>query len=506
MKLYLIGHTFRYALEQIQMSLFPEEKMEYTEQPFSDGDGTVSALHIGSCYTTAVTTITYHGRTVRAVRRRRQAGLSAPQCRQLLQQCYYLAARQHLSEPPPWGAFSGVRPSKIATRHLLSGGTVASADRLLRNDYFITPARRRLCIEAATQTVAAQALLRPYDISLYVGIPFCPTRCAYCSFVSQSVQHFGHLVEPYLAALLQEIAATGQAMLGTPFRIRTVYIGGGTPTTLSAAQLQRLLQAIGQHLDLSDCLEFTVEAGRPETLDPAKLQVLHNGGCNRLSINPQTMNDQVLRAIGRSHTTAQILTAYQEACTAGFRHINMDLIAGLPGDTEVSFARSLSQVLALEPASITVHTLALKKAADLYGHRELLPPAQTVAAMLCEAEPALRSHGYAPYYLYRQKYMSGSFENVGWCKDGYLGLYNIYMMEELQSILALGSGGVSKMNFPGGRLERLVNPKYPQEYLRNIDTVLSNKQAFFQACQLPTNELFEDDATKGVAACSNYPM
>lgn len=488
MKLYLMGHTFRYALEQIQMSLFPEEKMEYTEQPFSDGDGTVSALHIGSCYTTAVTTITYHGKTVRAVRRRRQTGLSAPQCRQLLQQCYYLAARQHLPEPPPWGAFSGVRPSKIATRHLLSGGTAASADRQLRDDYFITPARRRLCIEAAAQTVAAQAFLRPYDISLYVGIPFCPTRCAYCSFVSQSVRHFGHLVEPYLSALLQEIAATGQAMQGTPFRIRTVYIGGGTPTTLSTAQLERLLKAIGQHLDLSDCLEFTVEAGRPETLDPAKLQALYNGGCNRISINPQTMNDQVLQAIGRSHTTAQIFTAYQAACAAGFRHINMDLIAGLPGDTADSFVRSLSQVLALEPASVTVHTLALKKAADLYGRRDLLPSAQTVSAMLCGAEPALRSRGYAPYYLYRQKYMSGSFENVGWCKDGYLGLYNIYMMEELQSILALGSGGVSKIKFPGGRLERLVNPKYPQEYLQMLETVLANKQTFFQSCLLPTKD------------------
>lgn len=481
MKLQLIGHTFRYALEQIQMSLFPEEKMEYTEQPFSGVDGAVSALYSGACYTTAVTAITYRGRTVRAVRRRRQRALSAPQCRQLLQQCYYQAALQHLPEPPPWGAFSGVRPSKIATRHLLSGGSPASADRLLRDDYFITPARRTLCIEAAEQTVAAQKLLQPYDLSLYVGIPFCPTRCAYCSFVSQSVQHFGALVTPYLSALLQEISAAGEAMRATPFRIRTVYIGGGTPTTLSAAQLAQLLSAIRSHFDLSACLEWTVEAGRPETLDPEKLQVLRDGGCDRISINPQTMNDAVLQAIGRSHTTEQICTAYAQARAAGFHHINMDLIAGLPGDSPAAFAHSLAQVLRLEPASVTVHTLALKKAADLYARRSLLPPAEAVAAMLHAAEPVLRARGYRPYYLYRQKYMSGSFENVGWCLDGYPGLYNIYMMEELQSILALGSGGVSKINYPGGRLERLVNPKYPQEYLRSMETVLQNKQIFFQS-------------------------
>ena len=192
------------------------------------------------------------------------------------------------------------------------------------------------------------------------------------------------------------------------------------------------------------------------------------------------MNDQVLQAIGRSHTTAQILTAYQAACAAGFRHINMDLIAGLPGDTADSFARSLSQVLALEPASVTVHTLALKKAADLYGRRDLLPSAQTVAAMLCGAEPALRSHGYAPYYLYRQKYMSGSFENTGWCKPGFTGWYNIYMMEELHTILSLGGGGMNKINLPAGQLERFHNPKSPQDYIARIDTILQQKDEIFE--------------------------
>jgi oxygen-independent coproporphyrinogen-3 oxidase len=482
MKLLLVGHTFRYAMEQLQMSLFPDEKMEYTEQPFTAEDGAISALFRGRVYATAITTIIRNGESFRVVRRSRGTDLSDRALRRLLGQCYFQAALHFLPEPPPWGAFSGVRPSKAATRCLLAGGSTAQADRLLRDEYFITPARRRLCVEAAQQTVAARALLRDGDISVYVGIPFCPTRCAYCSFVSQSVRQFHHLVEPYLEALLQEIATAGRAMATTPFRVRTLYIGGGTPTTLDETQLARLLEALQTHLDLSDCLEFTVEAGRPETLNPEKLRILRANGCNRISINPQTMNDDVLHTIGRNHTARQVLEAFDDACAAGFDHINMDLIAGLPGDNAISFADSLQQILAFSPASVTVHTLALKKAADLYHRRDLLPPVEEVRAMLSDAETTLRAAGYHPDYLYRQKYMSGSFENVGWCQPSYTGLYNIYMMEELHSILALGAGGVSKINYPGGKLERLTNPKYPLEYLQGIEAVAAAKDAFFRAC------------------------
>ncbi|MDD3165004.1 MAG: coproporphyrinogen dehydrogenase HemZ [Oscillospiraceae bacterium] len=479
MKLYLSGHTFRYAMEQLQMSLFPGEKMEYSESPLA-GDGAVSTLRRGRVYATAVTVITRDGRTCRAQKRVR-AEASDSALRQALQQSYYLAALQCLPEAPPWGAFSGVRPTKIATRCLLRGGTARACDKLLRGDYFISAPRRALALECAEKTVQAARLLLPTDVSVYVGIPFCPTRCTYCSFVSQSVGAFGSLVAPYLYALVQEIAVCGDALRRAGRSVRSVYLGGGTPTTLSAAQLARLLGALQTHFDLSRNLELTVEAGRPETLSREKLDVLRSFGCTRISINPQTMNDAILQRIGRNHSSAQIVSAYAMAMDAGLSNVNMDLIAGLPGETPASFSDSLHRVLALAPTAVTVHTLAIKKAADLTLTQDDLPGGAAVAEMLLGATQALRRAGYVPYYLYRQKYMSGSFENVGWCKPGYECLYNIYMMEELHSILALGSGGVSKLNLPGGALHRLVNPKYPREYLEKIDTVCAQKADFFAA-------------------------
>ena len=261
--------------------------------------------------------------------------------------------------------------------------------------------------------------------------------------------------------------------------MRTLYIGGGTPTTLSAGQIARLMQAIQAHFDLSDLIEYTVEGGRPDTLEPEKLSVLRSLGCGRISINPQTMNDAVLRCVGRCHTGAQTLLAFRQAREAGFEAINMDLIAGLPTDCPKSFAASLGQVLALEPENVTVHTLALKKGADLYFSRMGLPDAGAVREMLDGAERALREKGYRPYYLYRQKYMSGSFENVGWSRPGFDCLYNIYMMEELHSVISLGGGGMTKINLPDGRLERFHNPKFPQQYIQRIEDVLKQKDAAF---------------------------
>ena len=261
--------------------------------------------------------------------------------------------------------------------------------------------------------------------------------------------------------------------------MRTLYIGGGTPTTLSAVQLKALMEEIARHFDLTELIEYTVEGGRPDTLGEEKLRVLRAQGCTRVSVNPQTMNDAVLRAIGRCHTAQQVEQSYRQAQAAGFTDINMDLIAGLPTDTSDSFAASLRRVLALCPTGITVHTLALKKGADLFFARAALPTAEAVEEMLRFAQEALRAAGYRPYYLYRQKYMSGSFENVGWCKKGHEGLYNIYMMEELHSVISLGGGGMTKINLPDGRLERFHNPKFPEQYVARIEDVLRQKDAAF---------------------------
>ena len=470
MKLTLTGHDDRYAVEQLQMALFSDD---------SQGEA-VSALHRSGTWLTAVTTITREGKTVRGIKRLKADSETVRLRRQTLQQSYYTAAIQLLDTLPPWGALAGVRPTKITTRHLLEGGTPASADRLMKDRYYVTPSRRQLALDCSESTVRAAGLMDEKDISLYVGIPFCPTRCAYCSFVSRSVGKRTELLEPYLEALLKELQLTGRLLEKSGRTLRTIYIGGGTPTTLSASQMIRLLDAIREHFDLSRCVEFTVEGGRPDTLDEEKLTAIRTHGADRMSINPQTMIDSVLRACGRLHEGQDVLRAYAQAKNAGYKAINMDLIAGLPTDNFEGFCQSLNTVAALDPANITVHTLALKKGADLFACRENLPSFEEVARMVAYADQRLRSLGYKPYYLYRQKYMSGSFENVGWSKDGLDCLYNIYMMEEMHTIISLGGGGMNKVNLPSGRLQRFHNPKFPEQYIEMLDTVLKQKEALFQ--------------------------
>ena len=476
MKLFLQGHDDRYAVEQLQLALFPEEPMEPADSADFSGDGALSTLHRGTIWLTASARITWHGKSARAVCRLRADRETVRLRRRALQRSYYLAAVQLLPGLPPWGALAGVRPTKLTTRHLLSGGTAGSADRLLREDCFVQPERRKLCVDCSVATVEALKRLDKRSVSVYIGIPFCPTRCTYCSFVSQSIERCAPLLEEYLGCLLREIRTVGEGLHAQKINVSTLYIGGGTPTTLNPGQLRKLMDAISGHFDLNGLLEYTVEAGRPDTLDKEKLRVLAEHGCDRISINPQTMNPEALAAIGRRHSPEDTLRAYQQARETGFRAINMDLIAGLPADDPDRFAGSMEQIIGLQPENITVHTLALKKGAELFRERAALPEASEVARMLREGEKSLRDAGYAPYYLYRQKYMSGSFENVGWTKTGFAGLYNIYMMEELQTILALGGGGMTKILLPDGRLERQHNPKAPQQYIARIDDVLEKKK------------------------------
>ena len=469
MKLTLIGHDDRYAVEQLQMALFPDN---------AEGEA-LSALHRGKTWLTATAKITVGEKTVTASRRLKAAEETVRLRRRALQQSYYLAAIQLLPALPAWGALAGVRPTKITTKHMLEGGTSKSADKLMKDVYYVTPDRRKLAIDCSVSTVKAANLLTPEDVSLYVGIPFCPTRCAYCSFVSRTIGKKTELLDPYLTALLKEIEVTGKLLASSGKTLRTIYIGGGTPTTLSSPQMAYLLDAIRDSFDLSRCIEFTVEGGRPDTLDAEKLRTIRNHGADRMSINPQTMEDAVLRACGRPHKGEDVVRAYHEAVDAGFKAINMDLIAGLPKDNLEGFHRSLDAVAALNPANITVHTLALKKGADLFEKREGLSTAEEVTQMVDYANKTLRALGYKPYYLYRQKYMSGSFENVGWSRDSLDCLYNIYMMEEVHTILSLGGGGMNKVNFPDGSLRRFHNPKFPEQYIEMIDSVLQQKEELF---------------------------
>ena len=485
MKLYLKGHDYKYATEQMLLTLFPGERPSYPDRPAGEGEDSLTlSLSLGGRWATARAVLTRDGRRWTAAAR---APVPAPDAgrverdrvlQRVVKNAFYRAGVQALGREPPWGGLTGVRPVKLPTRALEQGATRRQADRLLRDLYRVSAPRRALALDCAQATLAAKRTLAPEDVSLYVGVPFCPTRCAYCSFVSADVGRTFSLMEPYVDALCREIAAAGAAVRRGGRRIRSVYIGGGTPTTLSPALLDRLMGALEGAFDLSACAEYTVEAGRPDTITAEKLSVLRERGCTRVSVNPQSMDDRVLAAIGRAHSAADILRAWDLVRRAGFPYANMDLIAGLPTDTPEGFRASLDQVLSLGPENVTVHTLALKKGSRLTLEKNgALPAPEQVSAMLDYAWGALRAAGYAPYYLYRQKYMSGGFENVGWCRPGAESLYNICMMEELHTILSLGSGGVTKVIDPrAGSLVRQANPKYPKEYIETLDPILQAKE------------------------------
>lgn len=468
MELTLIGHDCRYQVEQLQQALFG---VDARGSAVSQVERQGNALRF-------LTQITLDGKTTHGCRELPAGqGDDRREFYKALRLSYFDAAVPQLSEYPAWGALAGVRPTKLSTRHLLEGGTAESADALLRDTYYVTPLRRHMALSCSMASVRAVEQTRQQDISLYIGIPFCPTRCTYCSFVSRTVGRNKALMEEYLTCLLQEIRVTGTLLRQSGRTVRTVYIGGGTPTTLSAGQLNRLLEAVSRDIDLSRCIEYTVEAGRPDTLDGEKLQVLRSHGISRISINPQTMVDSVLHACGRPHTAQDVRNIYAQAQEMGFTDINMDLIAGLPTDTYEGFCDSLSELIGLSPSNITVHTLALKKGADLFESRQALPDRETVSKMLDFSRESLEKAGYRPYYLYRQKYMSGNYENVGWSRDGRDCLYNIYMMEELHPIVSLGGGGMSKVNLTESRLERFHNPKFPEQYISQHSQVLEQKQA-----------------------------
>ena len=482
MKLYFHGHDYKYAAEQMLLTLFPDQRPEYPDgKPEEGADHLVLSLSLGERWATASARLTWRGETCRKVRRCPIPSAEDKVARdrafqQILKLAFYDAGTTLLGREPPWGALTGVRPVKIPTKAILAGATAAGAERVLKETYHVSPLRRELAMDCARASLAALDTLLPQEVSLYVGIPFCPTRCAYCSFVSADVGRSLKLIDPFLDALCREVAATGRALEGAGLKVRTVYFGGGTPTTLTAPQLDRLMGELSAHIDLSGCTEYTVEAGRPDTITRERLQVLSRRGCNRISVNPQTMSDRVLSAMGRSHRAEDILRAYALVRESGIPCVNMDLIAGLPADSVEGFRSSLDQVLALGPENITVHTLALKKGSRLMEEGSSIPSGADVASMLDYAWSALRSAGQTPYYLYRQKYMSGSFENVGWCRPGTESLYNICMMEELHTIISLGGGGMTKLvDRAAGRIQRIANPKYPKEYLERIDALCAGK-------------------------------
>jgi oxygen-independent coproporphyrinogen-3 oxidase len=375
---------------------------------------------------------------------------------------------------PPWGLLTGIRPVRKVLQELEKGYSKEEACRNLKERYLISDKKLQL----ALQTACIQQPILPHsahEIGLYISIPFCPTRCSYCSFVSHSMESAKLLIPEYIGKLCSEIAILGDIIRRYGLSVQSVYIGGGTPTSITAEQLRQIMEAVQNHIDIEHAREYTVEAGRADTITAEKLAVIKEMGATRISVNPQTLQDSVLRTIGRCHTAQEAENAFLLARQMGFTDINMDLIAGLPTDTFEGFQDTLNRVLALEPDSITVHTLTLKRAADLYGSTEIQQTA-LVERMTEFSAAVLPENGYMPYYMYRQKNTVGNLENVGYARDGKENLYNILIMDETQTILGAGCAASTKMVEPGGRITRVHNYKFPYEYIHRFDKLMEKKQ------------------------------
>ena len=478
---------YHYAAEQMMLTLFPGEKPEYPDHcPHMlerKENAAVFTLALWEGQANVTAQVCRAGKYAAGEHQFPAQGLDqAPEqvyhvLQHAIKMAFYAAGKELLGVHPPWGALTGVRPVKLPTRAMKRGDTPEQARAELMRDYDVTPVRADLALDCAKASLAVDNSLKPNEVSVYVGVPFCPTRCAYCSFVSSDVHKSLKLLPGYVDAMLEEIDATAAALKEAGLTVRSFYMGGGTPTTLSAEQMDAVLTRCESVLPLSGCTEYTVEAGRPDTITREKLALLKGHNIGRISINPQTLSDNVLRTIGRCHTSGDIRAAYELAREVGFDCINMDLIAGLPNDDYAGFCRSLEGVLEMAPENITVHTLALKKGSALMEKGAEIPSGGEVARMLDFSLNTLRNHNFLPYYLYRQKYMSGSLENVGWCKPGTESLYNIVMMEELHTVVSIGGGGVTKLvDAPKGKIIRLPNPKYPHDYLAMQEKVLEQKK------------------------------
>lgn len=479
----LEGHGLKHAVEEMLFHLLPTVTLARADavDDACTGDWCRSVLAEADGQARATAVVRLDG-TVREASREASVDGLAPldykrTVTELVKSTVYDAVVPALAQPPVWGSLTGVRPAKLARGLIERGMTRGEAAQHLREHFHVSPERTALTIRAAATAMELDKEIGENDISLYVGIPFCPSRCYYCSFVSSTTAQSGHLIGPYLDTLCREIKETAALVREAGKRVQGVYIGGGTPTTLDENQLTRLLDTLAASFDFSQLREYTVEAGRPDTITPQKLAALRRAGVGRVSINPQSMDDAVLAAIGRRHSAADVLRAYDEARQAGFDEINMDLIAGLAGDTPASFARTVGTLISLAPENITVHTLAIKRGADLTDKAAAAAQRAAVSHMLDGAADALHRAGYGPYYLYRQKFTAGGFENVGWCRPGTECFYNVTMMEELQTILSLGAGGVSKrVDRDTGWIERVNNPKYPLEYIRAAGRLAAGKR------------------------------
>ena len=479
MILRIFGHDFHYECESLCRVYFPNEKINIVY----DESGEDSKTVVTRCIAAENGNIIRVEADVDGETRSLEAFVTADEA-EMRDKCELKTAQlifETLSDitgyTPPWGVQTGVRPSKLVLR-LLEEMSKEEAWEYFTKELLVSDEKARLAFTVAEAEQKIIDLSQDKSFSLYVSIPFCPTRCSYCSFVSHSIGNSNakRILPDYLDKLAEEVEITGEIATELGLRLESVYFGGGTPGVLEAPQMDRLLSTIERSFDLSTVREYTVEVGRPDTVTPEKLRILRLHNVGRISINPQTFNQKTLEAIGRDHSVEQSVKAYQLAKAYGFDSINMDLIAGLPDESFEDFCSSVDTAISLAPENITVHTLALKRSSNLNAAGTEVSGGNAAKKMLEYAASRLSACGYEPYYMYRQSKCVGNLENVGWCKKNHECLYNVFMMEECHTVLAVGAGAVIKLCEPGTHnVERIFNYKYPYEYISGFDKINERK-------------------------------
>ena len=493
MKLTVTGDINSFYVQTLCMIFFPGEKFSQDQEVTEDIPVMEVSVNNSETGSYAQAKLTFMGKTAYAekkvdfapnVTKQRTAKIAAGNV-------VLAVGSEILGYRPSWGMLTGVRPSKVAMEMLLNGNTKAKVRKILNNDYYVIPKKASLATDIARreQKIIGNPNIR--DCSIYISIPFCPSRCSYCSFVSYTTPKLLSLIPAYLDKLCDELSALLDTVNELKLNLKTIYIGGGTPTILSETQLEKLLSLIDSKIDVTSLEEFTLEGGRPDTITVEKLAIAKKYGITRISVNPQSLNDQVIKSIGRSHSIEEFYRAFDIAKKSGIKCINTDLIAGLPGDSFKYFSATFDRIIALEPENITVHTFCVKKAADILTQNQNVYSIRGGDVGKCVDYSQLRAQaaGYLPYYIYRQKNTVGNFENVGFALEGHEGLYNIYMMEEVHSILSVGAGAVTKLveyypaNIASTKIIRHFNPKYPYEYLdsNNTTDVIDDIKSFYES-------------------------
>ena len=479
MKLTVSNNINEYYAQTLCLLFFPGSRFSKTEdEPEGSpcADVSVEDVEGGA---TATVTLSYQGKTItKTYKEPINSGLISDAERVAVGKAFFAAGKALLGITPQWGILTGVRPSKIALKELTDGKTKTEVKSLLSKELFVTSKKASLVTDIAAIEKKIISKVPERSCSVYISVPFCPSRCSYCSFVSVASKKLLSMIDDYLERLIIGIEKCFETIKKLGLKVLTVYVGGGTPTTFDERQLKRMLDKINACTDVSSLEEFTVEAGRPDTVNEEKLRILFQSGVTRVSINTQTLNDDVLEAIGRKHTAKQFLDAFELAKKSGIKIINTDLIAGLPGEGFGSFSDTVERMINLKPENLTIHTLCIKSAAD-YGQqlRGVRSLKGEVSKCVDYAQASAKNAGYIPYYIYRQKNTVENLENVGFALPGTEGLYNIYMMEEIHSIFAIGAGAVSKLvSKDRSKIERIFNFKYPFEYLKEDDLRTSERE------------------------------